>query len=101
MPERLRRLTDALRPGERVFAPGIAGESALLAEELRADPQRADGVHFVAVQFPGIDTLDYLGLHPGASLTAFLMSPAVRRELPDRSRRAAGRRLRQHRAVLA
>jgi acyl-CoA hydrolase len=83
MPAALRRLSDALRSGQRVFAPGIAGESALLAEELRADPQRAEGVRFVAVQFPGIDTLDFLGLHPGASLSAFFMSPAVRRELPS------------------
>ena len=77
----LRRLIDVLRPGERVFAPGIAGESALLAEELRADPERAGDVHFISVQFPGIDTLDYLDVHPRARLTAFFMSPSVRREL--------------------
>ena len=75
----LRRLVDALRPGERVFVPGIAAESALLAEELKADPERACGVDFVAVQFPGIDTLDYLGVHPESRLSAFFMSPAVRK----------------------
>lgn len=79
MPPSLRRLVDALRPGERVFVPGIAAESALLAEELRDDPERACNVDFMGVQFPGIDTLDYLALHPEARLTAFFMSPAVRR----------------------
>jgi acyl-CoA hydrolase len=77
----LRRLSDALCPGERVFVPTIAGESALLSEELSADPERARNVHFVGVQFPGIDTVDYLGVHPDARLTAFFMSPAVRRGL--------------------
>ncbi|HEU0198861.1 MAG TPA: acetyl-CoA hydrolase/transferase C-terminal domain-containing protein [Burkholderiaceae bacterium] len=81
MPPQLRKLTDSFRPGERVYAPGIAGESALLAEELRADPERAADMHFMSVQFPGIDTLDYLDLHPRARLTAFFMSPSVRREL--------------------
>lgn len=85
MTRTLPRLTEALRPGLRVYAPGIAGESALLADELRADPERAAGVHFVSVQFPAIDTLDYLALHPRARLTAFFMSPSVRQGL------AAGR----------
>jgi len=79
----LRRLTDAFRPGERVFVPAIAGESALLADELRADPARAKDVHFVSVQFPSIDTLDYLAVHPQARLTAFFMSPSARQALPS------------------
>jgi acyl-CoA hydrolase len=82
MPQALSRLVDALRPGERVYVPTIAAESALLAEELRDDPERACNIDFMGVQFPGIDTLDYLALHPEARLTAFFMSPAVRRGLP-------------------
>jgi acyl-CoA hydrolase len=81
MSTQLKRLVDALRPGERVFAPSIAAESALLAEELHADPERARDVNFVAVQFPGIDTLDYLAVHREARLSAFFMSPAVRHGL--------------------
>lgn len=81
MTKPLHRLVDALRAGERVFVPAIAGESALLAEELQADPERARDVHFVGVQFPGIDTLDYLSVHPAARLSACFMSPAVRRGL--------------------
>jgi len=74
----MKQLTDALHPGARVFAAGLSGESALWLSELRADPRRANGVHFIGVQFPGIDSADYLALHPGARLTAFFMSPAVR-----------------------
>lgn len=72
------RLTDALRPGLRVFVPTLSNESALLQDELRADPERANGVTFTGVQFPGIDRTDYLALHPQARQSAFFMSRAVR-----------------------
>jgi acyl-CoA hydrolase len=81
--QRLRHLSDAFGPGDRFFVPAMAGESALLGEELQADPERARGVEFIGVQFPGIDRIDYLGLHPEARLTGFFMSPALRRGLAD------------------
>ena len=72
------RLAEALRPGMRVFVPGMSGESPLLLRELAQDPERARGVEFVCVQFPGIGRADYLGLHPQSRQTAFFMSPSVR-----------------------
>jgi len=78
MPRRLKRLSDALRPGMRVFVPAMAGESAWLTQELLADPERAAGVDFCAFQFPGIDRSDYLALHPQARLTGCFMSPSMR-----------------------
>ena len=78
------KLTDALHPGARVFAAGISSESALWRDELQADPERARGVHFIGVQFPGIDTADPLSWHPTTTSTAFFMSPAVRAGLHDR-----------------
>lgn len=72
------KLTNALHHGARVYVAGLSSESALWLAELRAEPERARGVHFIGVQFPGIDTADYLALDPTASLTAFFMSPAVR-----------------------
>ncbi|HWK85518.1 MAG TPA: acetyl-CoA hydrolase/transferase C-terminal domain-containing protein [Caldimonas sp.] len=75
------RLVDTLAPGLRVFVSTLANESSLLAEELAADPERARGVTFCGVQFPGIDRTDYLGVHPEARQTSFFMSPAVRRGL--------------------
>lgn len=72
------QLTDAIQPGQRVFVSTMSTESALLAEELRADPERARNVQFMGVQFPGIDSTDYLGMHSQSRLTAYFMSPAVR-----------------------
>ncbi len=77
----LRHLCDAFGAGDRVFVPGIAGESALLAEELRIAPERARNVHFIGVQFPGIDTIDYVAAHESSQWTTYFMSPAVRRGL--------------------
>jgi acyl-CoA hydrolase len=74
----MKQLSDALFPGARVFVPGVTGESALLLDELAADPERANGVHFIGIHFPGIGRADYLGLHPKARQTAFFMTPSVR-----------------------
>ena len=74
----MKRLVDALKPGQRVFVPTLSAESALLHDELRADPERACGVIFSGVQFPGIDCIDYLALHPQAQQVAHFMSPSVR-----------------------
>lgn len=71
-------LAGLLRPGERVFVAGITGESALLREELKAFPESARDVEFTCVQFPGIDRTDFLGAHPHARMTGFLMSPSMR-----------------------
>jgi len=81
--KQLVRLCDAFGPGDRVFVPCIAGESALLANELRADPECARNVHFTGVQFPGIDTIDYVGAHEKSRWTTWFMSPAVRRGLAE------------------
>jgi acyl-CoA hydrolase len=77
------RLIEALAPGLRVFAPGIANESAVLAQELGEEPERAKGVAFCALQFPGIDRLDYLAVHPEARVESCFMTPALRRGLAD------------------
>jgi len=74
----MKRLVDALRSGDRVFVSTLSTESALLQDELRADPERARGVTFCGVQFPGIDRADYLAVHPEARQVAYFMSPSVR-----------------------
>lgn len=74
----VKRLTAPLYPTSRVFVATLGNESALWLAELREDPERARGVRFVGIQFPGIDTADYLGVHPEATLTAYFMSPTVR-----------------------
>lgn len=77
----MKRLIDALQPGRRVFVPTLSAESALLHDELHADPERARDVTFCGLQFPGIDRTDYLALHPRARQQAHFMSPAVRAAL--------------------
>jgi acyl-CoA hydrolase len=77
------RLTDLLAPGQRVFVPTMAGESALLTEQLAADPERARGVTFGGAAFPGIDRTDYLALHGEARVETPFMSDAVRRGLAE------------------
>ena len=72
------RLIDSIRPGQRVWVPTLSSESAQLAAELRAEPERARDVTFVGVQFPGIDTFDYLALHSQARQRGWFMSPSLR-----------------------
>ena len=72
---------DQLRPGMTVFVPGMSGESLVFFEELTRHPERADGVTFVGVHFPGINRGDYLGLNPSVRQRAYFMSPALREGL--------------------
>lgn len=71
----------ALRPGCTVFVPGVSGESLAFYEALKSDPQAAKDVTFVGVHFPGINTMDYLGLHSSVRQRAYFMSPSVRAAL--------------------
>jgi acyl-CoA hydrolase len=71
-------LSAMLAPNMRVFVAGMSNESAVLNQELAAHPERARGVDFRAIQFPGIDRMDYLGLHPEARQSSYFMTPALR-----------------------
>jgi hypothetical protein len=66
-----------LRPGTTVFVPGMSGESLPFYEALSCDPERADGVTFVGAHFPGINTTDYLALHPSTRQRAYCRRPCV------------------------
>ena len=97
-------LTDDLAPGQRVWLPTLSNQSALLAAELQAAPERAAGVTFAGLQFPGIDTLDPLALHPQARQIGCFMTAGLRRgiaqgraELPAQDYLALARHL-QHEA---
>ena len=71
----MKRLVDGLEPGQRVWVSTLSTESALLRDELTADPDRARGVTFMGVQFPGIDRTDYLAIHPDARQVAAAVNP--------------------------
>ncbi|WP_018990708.1 acetyl-CoA hydrolase/transferase family protein [Aromatoleum toluclasticum] len=68
----------ALRPGMTVFLGGVSGESLALRDALRAAPERAAGVRFVGVFFPGINEGVYAALHPAARQRAYFMLPEFR-----------------------
>jgi len=80
MPKRLRleQLPELLRPGMTVYIPDCAGESLLFAETLKHAPDAAKGVRFMGVWIPGVNHVDYAGLHPEARSTAFFVTPAMR-----------------------
>jgi acyl-CoA hydrolase len=67
-------LPNLFRPGITVYVPGLAGESPVLAAALQAAPDACRGVRFVGVWLPGINRIDYAGLHPDARATAFFIS---------------------------
>ncbi|MCU0838794.1 MAG: 4-hydroxybutyrate coenzyme A transferase [Rhodospirillales bacterium] len=75
-PDDLPRL---LRPGMRVYVGGTAGESEVFAEALAATPQAAAGVRFLGVWLPGLNRIDYAGLHPQAQATAFFITRQMHR----------------------
>lgn len=64
-----------LRPGLRVYAPGLAGESGFIVDALRSQPEASAGVRYIGVWLPGINRVDYAGLHPDARSTAFFVYP--------------------------
>ncbi|MCA0241632.1 MAG: acetyl-CoA hydrolase [Proteobacteria bacterium] len=72
-------LSRLLAPGQRVWLPTMANQSALLVDQLQADPERAAGVTFCGVQFPGIDSFDPLALHPQARQIGGFMTAGLRR----------------------
>jgi acyl-CoA hydrolase len=66
-----------------VFVPGVSGESLSFHAQLERDPERAAGVTFAGVHFPGINQTDYLALHPTCRQRAYFMSRSVRRGLRE------------------
>jgi acyl-CoA hydrolase len=77
------RTLEHLRPGAAVFVPGVSGESLAFFAALGRAPERAAGVTFVGVQFPGVNECNYLGLHPTSRQRAYFMSPSVRAGLRE------------------
>lgn len=79
----MKPITEFLAPGKRVWVSGLSCESAVLYDALRRDADRVAGTTFVALQFPGIDTLRYLDLHPEARQAGFFMTPWLRQGLQE------------------
>lgn len=85
MPNRLAaaQLPTLLRPGMTVYVGGTAGESHVVADALAADPQAAAGVRFVGAWLPGLNGVDYAGLHAEARATAFFITRQMHRSFAE------------------
>jgi len=79
----LSSVVKSLRPGMTVYVPGVSGESLSFYQALKDNQEACDGVRFVGVLFPGINSSDYLGLHPSARQRNYFMVPGMRRGLND------------------
>ena len=77
------QLSASFKPGMKVFVPTLSNESALLYQELKDNPSRAEGIDFRAIQFPGIDQSNYIALHPRSSQSSYFMTPALRKGLAE------------------
>ena len=77
------QLSASFKPGMKVFVPTLSNESALLYQELKDNPSRAEGIDFRAIQFPGIDQSNYIDLHPRSSQSSYFMTPALRKGLAE------------------
>jgi acyl-CoA hydrolase len=73
-------VVDLLKPGMTVYVPGVSGESLAFFEALKAAPERAAGVLFTGVHFPGINNTDYLNLDPTTRQRAYFMQSHFRGE---------------------
>ncbi len=67
-----------LKPGQRVYVPGAAGESTLLMDALERAPAKTAGINFFGVWFPGANRRDLASLHPNAHAETFFVSPELR-----------------------
>jgi acyl-CoA hydrolase len=71
-------LVSTLRPGMNVFIPGTSGESLGFFAALQRSPEKAAGVRFIGVHFPGINESDFAGLHPQALQRCYFAQPHLR-----------------------
>jgi len=62
----------------RVYIQGAVGEPLALRGVLAAAPEALSGVGLTSCLVPGINDFDYAALDARASLTTFMMSPALR-----------------------
>ncbi|MDH3659804.1 MAG: 4-hydroxybutyrate CoA-transferase [Alphaproteobacteria bacterium] len=71
------QLASLLRPGMRVFVQGSSSEPTALLEALRATPDACAGVEFIACQIPGLNRVDFAGLHRDARFTGLFVTPEM------------------------
>ncbi len=76
--EALKTLRDRLPAGGRIYAPGCSGEPSVFVDAMRAEPSLAADMTFLGVWIPGVNNVDYAGLHDRARAEAIFMAPPLR-----------------------
>jgi acyl-CoA hydrolase len=66
-----------LRPGSKVFVQGASSEPSALIQDLLRAPEACAGVEFVSCQIPGLNRLDFAGLHQDARSTGLFVTPEM------------------------
>lgn len=79
MPELLKpdRLASLLRPGMTVFVQSSSSEPTALIDVLAASPEICAGVEFVGCQIPGLNLVDFAGLHLESRFTGLFVTPEM------------------------
>lgn len=62
-------------PDPRFYVAGCSGEPRALHAALQERPELAAGVTFLGIWIPGVNRLDWAGLHPGARAETIFLSP--------------------------
>lgn len=68
-------LSSLLQPGMSVFVESASGEPSELINELIADQSACAGVTFISCQIPGLNRIDFAGLHEHARSTSLFVTP--------------------------
>jgi acyl-CoA hydrolase len=72
------RLLAEFRSGLSIYIQGAVGEPLALRGVLAGAPDVLAGVELTSCLLPGINDFDYAALHAAASLTCFMLPPALR-----------------------
>lgn len=62
----------------RLYVGGCSGEPTAAFAAFQAAPELAAGVTFLGIWIPGVNALDWAGLHPDARAETIFLSPALR-----------------------
>lgn len=79
MPKLLKpgQLASLLHPGMRVFVQGSSSEPTALIDALRAEPDACAGIEFISCQIPGLNRIDFAGLHQDATFAGLFVTPEM------------------------
>lgn len=79
MPKLLKdgELASLLRPGMKVFVQGSSSEPTTLVQELLATSDAVAGVEFIACQIPGLNCIDFAGMHRDTRFTGLFVTPEM------------------------